>query len=66
MVAWYDECMLRYSYQYFFGSMVTDPGACLVNTQNISDPARFDQLVRATMNELAGGISNVRTVAKMF
>ena len=23
VVAWYDECMLRYSYQYFFGSMVT-------------------------------------------
>ena len=27
---------------------------------------RFDQLVRATMNDLASGISNVRTRAKKF
>ncbi|XP_075665945.1 putative cysteine-rich receptor-like protein kinase 9 [Castanea sativa] len=65
-VGWYDECMLRYSDQYFFGSMVTDPIRILYNTQNISDQTRFDQLVRATMNNLASGIINLSTRAKKF
>ncbi|XP_050288748.1 cysteine-rich receptor-like protein kinase 10 [Quercus robur] len=65
-VGWYDECMLRYSDQYFFGSMVTDPNVILSNTQNISDQARFDQLVRATMNDLASGIINLSTGVKKF
>ena len=65
-MGWYDECMLRYSDQYFFGSMVTNPYFILVNTQNISDQARFDQLVSATMNDLASGIINLSTGAKKF
>ncbi|KAK4562662.1 hypothetical protein RGQ29_005240 [Quercus rubra] len=65
-VGWYDECMLRYSDQYFFGSMVTNPNVILVNTQNISDQARFDQLVSATMNDLASGIINLSAGAKKF
>ena len=65
-MGWYDECMLRYSDQYFFGSMVTNPNVILVNTQNISDQARFDQLVSATMNDLASGIINLSAGAKKF
>ncbi|GLT69649.1 hypothetical protein SLA2020_417850 [Shorea laevis] len=31
-VAWYDECMLRYSNQDIFSRMVTDPNLILMNT----------------------------------
>ncbi|KAK4588155.1 hypothetical protein RGQ29_019232 [Quercus rubra] len=65
-VGWYDECMLHYSDQYFFGSMVIDPYRILSNPQNISDQTRFDQLVRATMSGLASGIINLSTGAKKF
>ena len=66
VVGWYDECTLRYSNQYFFSSMVTDPAVFLWNTQNVSDQAGLNQLVRTTMNDLASGIANVRTGAKKF
>ncbi|XP_059438375.1 cysteine-rich receptor-like protein kinase 10 [Corylus avellana] len=65
-VAWYEYCMLRYAKQYFFSSMVTDPGIYMWNTVNVSEPSRFDQLVRTTMNDLASGISNVGAGAKKF
>ncbi|XP_059435861.1 cysteine-rich receptor-like protein kinase 10 [Corylus avellana] len=65
-VAWYEYCMLRYANQYFFSSMVTDPGIYMWNTVNVSEPSRFDQLVRTTMNDLASGISNVGAGAKKF
>jgi hypothetical protein len=65
-VAWYDECMLRYSNQYIFSQMVTDPNVILSNTQNISEQNRFDLLVRTTMNVLASGVSNVGSGAKKF
>ena len=66
VVGWYDECILRYSNQSFFSSMSTNPGAYLWNTQNISDQARFNQLLGATMKDLASEISNVGTGAKKF
>uniref|UniRef100_A0A2N9FB76 Cysteine-rich receptor-like protein kinase n=1 Tax=Fagus sylvatica TaxID=28930 RepID=A0A2N9FB76_FAGSY len=66
VVAWYDQCILRYSNQSFFSSMSTDPAAYLWNTQNISDQARFNQLLGATMKDLASEISNVGTGAKKF
>ena len=66
VVAWYDECTLRYSSQYFFSNMVTDPNVSMVNNLNVSEQTRFNQLVRTTMNDLASGIANVRTGAKKF
>ncbi|XP_062160720.1 cysteine-rich receptor-like protein kinase 10 isoform X2 [Alnus glutinosa] len=65
-VAWYDECMLRYSNQYIFSRMVTDPSIFMWNTRNISEQNRFDLLVRTTMNDLASGVSNVGSGAKKF
>ncbi|GLT54801.1 hypothetical protein SLA2020_279680 [Shorea laevis] len=65
-VAWYDECMLRYSNQDIFSRMVTDPNLILINTLSISEQNRFDLLVRTTMNDLASGISNVGSGAKKF
>jgi hypothetical protein len=65
-VAWYEYCMLRYAKQYFFSSMVTDPGIYMWNTINIFEPSRFDRLVGTTMNDMASGISKVGSAAKKF
>ncbi|KAB8784166.1 hypothetical protein FH972_026694 [Carpinus fangiana] len=66
VVAWYDECMLRYSNQNIFSRMVMDPNVLLTNTGNISEPNRFGLLVRTTMDELASGVSNLGPGAKKF
>jgi hypothetical protein len=65
-VAWYEECMLRYSNRYIFSTMVPDPTAYFWSRQNVLDANRFDELVMATMNDLATGISNVGSGAKKF
>ena len=64
-VAWYDECMLRYSNRYIFSTTVPDPTA-YISGQSVSVVNRFDELVRATMNDLATGISNVGPGVKKF
>ncbi|XP_059436948.1 cysteine-rich receptor-like protein kinase 10 [Corylus avellana] len=66
VVAWYDECMLHYSNRYIFSTMVPDPTSYLSSTQSVSEVNRFDELVRATMNDLATGVSNVVSGAKKF
>jgi hypothetical protein len=65
-VAWYDECMLRYSNQDIFSRVATDPSIFMWNTQNISEQNRFAQLVRTTMNDLASGLSSIGSGAKKF
>jgi hypothetical protein len=65
-VAWYDVCMLRYSNRYIFSTMVPDPTAYYWSTENVLGANRFDELVMATMNDLATGISNVGSGAKNF
>ena len=65
-VVWYEECMVRYSYRYIFSSMATDPSGLVRSQLNMSEPDRFNQLVRATMNDLASQLSNVRAGAKKF
>jgi hypothetical protein len=46
--------------------MVTNPGIYMWNTINITEPSRFDQLVRTTMNDMASGISKVGSASKKF
>ena len=65
-VGWYEECMLRYSNRYIFSSMAYDPSDYNWGLLNVSEPDRFDQLVQATMNDLATKLSNVNTGAKKF
>lgn len=66
-VAWYDECMLRYSDQRFFSSMDTVPSAYTWSTHNVSEANLFNELVRATMEELASEvIKDVGSGAKKF
>ncbi|KAB1206634.1 Cysteine-rich receptor-like protein kinase 25 [Morella rubra] len=66
VVAWYDLCMLRYSNQYIFSNMVTDPGVFLVSSLSISEPDRFDLLVTDTLKDLASQVSSVGLKAKKY
>ncbi|KAK2644379.1 hypothetical protein Ddye_019574 [Dipteronia dyeriana] len=47
---WYDECLLRYSDSNFFSTSTEIPTVALLNTNNVSDPTRFDQTMGGLMN----------------
>ncbi|XP_057986388.1 cysteine-rich receptor-like protein kinase 10 isoform X2 [Hevea brasiliensis] len=65
-IIWYDECLLRYSNQFFFSSISQDPSAYLVNTQNISDQNRFNELLSNAMEDAATEAANAASGAKKF
>jgi hypothetical protein len=65
-VIWYEECMVRYSDQYFFSIMNTQPSTYISNGTNISDPNLFNPLLMATMNGLVSQVTNVGIGAKKF
>lgn len=48
----YDECMLRYSSRDFFSSVQREPSLQLLNTQEVSEPERFMDLMVKTMNNV--------------
>lgn len=50
----YEECMLRYSDQYFFSNMNTQPSLYQLTKYNVL----FNQLLMATMNGLVSRVSN--------
>ncbi|KAF8409479.1 hypothetical protein HHK36_005555 [Tetracentron sinense] len=52
-IAWYDECMIRYSNKSIFSILQEVPAIYMLNTQNISEPTRFNQLLADTMDGLA-------------
>ncbi|XP_035544310.1 cysteine-rich receptor-like protein kinase 10 [Juglans regia] len=65
-VGYYEECMLRYSSRYIFSSLAPDPNSLTSGNKNISDAIRFSELLRASFNELATGISDLGLGAKKF
>jgi hypothetical protein len=65
-VTWYDECMVRYSNESIFSTVAVRPRISLLNTQNITEQDRFNQLLNKTMTELASQASNFPTGAKKF
>ncbi|XP_062161105.1 cysteine-rich receptor-like protein kinase 10 isoform X3 [Alnus glutinosa] len=66
-VIWYEECMLRYSDQYFFSTMNTLSGFYVPSHKNISaDSNQFNQLLMLTMNDSVSQVANVSTGAKKF
>ncbi|KAJ4976724.1 hypothetical protein NE237_001830 [Protea cynaroides] len=50
---WYDVCMLRYSNKSFFSTVADVPAFYMWNTQNVSDPTQFNQLLAKNMNKAA-------------
>ncbi|KAL5579052.1 hypothetical protein UlMin_011494 [Ulmus minor] len=65
-VIWYDHCMLRYTNQSFFGDMDEDPIIRMYNTQNITEPGRFNELLANVMNELVDEAAATPSGAKKF
>jgi len=65
-IIYYEECMLRYSYRYFFSNMITAPSINEPNRHNISDPVRFNQLLTETMSGLITQVANDGTSDKKF
>ncbi|KAM1756343.1 hypothetical protein ACFX11_005725 [Malus domestica] len=61
MVIWYDYCMLRYSNESFFSRADDRPYLSMWNTQNatsITDQNRFNEVLAATVTEVAAQTSN--------
>ncbi|KAJ0102185.1 hypothetical protein Patl1_03697 [Pistacia atlantica] len=52
-IIWYDLCLLRYSGESIFSTMDSSPGIPMYNTNNVTEQARFNQLVGTTMKEAA-------------
>ena len=48
-VIWYDECMLRYSNASFFSQVYEAPRIAMYNTQNITQPDQFNQVLETTL-----------------
>ncbi|XP_021819757.1 cysteine-rich receptor-like protein kinase 10 isoform X1 [Prunus avium] len=53
VVIWYDDCMLRYSNESFFSTAAESPAVYMSNTQNATEPTRFNQVLATCMNEVA-------------
>ncbi|KAL4291995.1 hypothetical protein GQ457_14G010680 [Hibiscus cannabinus] len=69
-VAWYDECLIRYSDVNIFSAEAEEPTVRLFNTQNITqnvaDQDRFNQQVQETMSETATLASNTPPGSRKF
>ncbi|XP_062088338.1 cysteine-rich receptor-like protein kinase 29 [Humulus lupulus] len=59
-VAWYDNCMLRYSDRSYFGVMETNPPLILSNTQNVSSDSGT---VEAYFQALRSLLDNLKSIA---
>ncbi|KAM1766238.1 hypothetical protein TB1_005176 [Malus domestica] len=54
VVIWYDDCLLRYSNESFFSTAAESPRLYMWNTENATDPTRFNQVLGASMSQVAG------------
>ncbi|TQE04132.1 hypothetical protein C1H46_010244 [Malus baccata] len=58
VVIGYDDCMLRYSNELFFSTATESPRLYMSNNKNATDPTRFNQVLAASMNEVATEAAN--------
>ncbi|XP_052307831.1 cysteine-rich receptor-like protein kinase 10 isoform X3 [Populus trichocarpa] len=66
-IVYYDACILRYSNVNFFSKVDQNPGFYMWNLQNITtEPQRFNNLVGATVNDLAARAASAPPGAKKF
>ena len=65
-VIWYDECMIRYSNESIFSTVIVRPRVALLNTQNITDQDQLNKLVNTSMTSLARKASDVPIGVKKF
>ena len=65
-VIWYDECMIRYSNESIFSTVIVRPRVALLNTQNITNQDQLNKLVNTSMTSLASKASDVPIGVKKF
>ncbi|VVA21669.1 PREDICTED: cysteine-rich, partial [Prunus dulcis] len=58
VIIWYDDCMLRYSNESFFSTAAESPGIFMWNTQNATEPTRFNQVLATGMNDVVTEAAN--------
>ncbi|GKV19290.1 hypothetical protein SLEP1_g29575 [Rubroshorea leprosula] len=63
VMIWYDECFLRYSNESIFSIRSDWPTVYLINTQNDTDPIRFNEVQAMAMND---AVVQAESVAKRF
>ncbi|KAK2644353.1 hypothetical protein Ddye_019548 [Dipteronia dyeriana] len=49
---WYDDCMLRYSYRYFFSNMEFGPYFWMYNLNNVTDVKQFSEELGDLLDDL--------------
>ncbi|KAJ0082257.1 hypothetical protein Patl1_12127 [Pistacia atlantica] len=52
-VTWFDECHLQYSNQSLFSVLSQNPSVGVPNTENVTEPDKFDDSVLSLMNAAA-------------
>ncbi|KAI3879033.1 hypothetical protein MKX03_019390, partial [Papaver bracteatum] len=52
-IIWYNDCKLRYSNEYYFNIMQDTPSLYLLNSNNVSNPDKFNQILGDLLNSLA-------------
>ncbi|XP_057986392.1 cysteine-rich receptor-like protein kinase 15 isoform X2 [Hevea brasiliensis] len=65
-MVWYDECFLRYSSQPILSILALYPAVSMMIAQNATDPERFNELLKKTMNETANEAASAPSGAKKF
>ncbi|MBA0569362.1 hypothetical protein Golob_006798, partial [Gossypium lobatum] len=65
-VIWYDNCLIRYSNQSIFSTPAVVPKFYLINTGNVSNQERFNQILATTMNDGAALALNDTLPLKKF
>ncbi|XP_075664788.1 cysteine-rich receptor-like protein kinase 25 isoform X1 [Castanea sativa] len=65
-VIWYDECMIRYSNESIFSTVIVRPRVALLNTQNITNQDQLNKLVNTSMTSLASKASDFPIGVKKF
>ncbi|XVE50644.1 hypothetical protein DITRI_Ditri01bG0180100 [Diplodiscus trichospermus] len=57
-IIWYDACLVRYSYRYFFSIMEVSPSIYMFNTQNVTKIGEFEKILGETFYNLTSMLSN--------
>ncbi|MBA0811721.1 hypothetical protein Gohar_003593 [Gossypium harknessii] len=65
-VIWYDDCLIHYSNQSIFSTPAMVPKFYLINTGNVSNQERFNQILATTMNDGAALALNDTLPLKKF
>ncbi|CBI34091.3 unnamed protein product, partial [Vitis vinifera] len=65
-VIWYDECILHYSNQSIFSTLIEEPILMMRNTVNLTDPDGFNRTLQGIMDSIRTQAVNDRSGKKYY